>query len=362
MNEKRRALLRTVPFLIIGVLVFILYLVLFVDIPKMLVVVQNANMLIYISAALTLVLSTFFFSLTWHYLLRPLTIRITLKKAFLYVWIGVFADLLIPAESVSGEIVKAYIMSKEPDVNPGKVIASLVSQRILGTITTTATLLFCFLGLLAVDYSISGLLLQILILMVIVCAVALNFLLLVWIKEKWIERLVIAVMRLVEKITGGRFKLEQIQTKIIDGLRAFYEALRTYGSNPTSLVPAFFSNIMSWLLSIAVVFLVFVSIGYLNPNLPILLLKITVVYTLFVAIKSIPLGVPAEVGLPDILMATMFGLFGIPIDISAAATVLTRILTVWLSFFIGFAAVQWLGVKGLLESGFFAKRKTICES
>ena len=52
-----------------------------------------------------------------------------------------------------------------------------------------------------------------------------------------------------------------------------------------------------------------------------------------------------------------FMLFGIPPDVSAAVTVLTRILTVWLRFFIGFAAVQWLGVRGLMESGVFGKAK-----
>ena len=356
MNEKQKTLLKTVPFLVIGVLVFILYLVLFVDIPKMLAVVQHANMLIYLSAALALVLSTFFFGLTWHYLLLPLSIKIPLWKTFLYVWIGVFADLLIPAESVSGEIVKVYFLSKESDINPGKVFASLVTQRILGTITTTVTLLFCFIGLLMIDYSITGNLLQIFGLMVAVCAVALGFLVLICIKEKWTERLVVAIVRFVERITFGRLKLEQVQARVIEGLRGFYTALRTYGSKPTKLIPAIFSNITSWLLSIAVVFLVFVSIGYLEPDVSTLLLKITVVYTLFVAIKSIPIGVPAEVGLPDIIMTTLFGLFGIPIvDIAAAATVLTRILTVWLSFFIGFIAVQWLGVKGLIESGIFGR-------
>ncbi len=357
MNEKHRILLRTVPFIAIGLLIFVLYLMLFVDISKMISTIQNANMLIYSLASLTLILATLFFALTWQHLLLPLSIKIPLKKTFAYVWIGVFTDLLIPAESVSGEIAKAYLMSKEPNVNSGKVIASLVSQRILGTITTVATLFIGFLGLLALNYPMPDLVLQILILMAILSAVAFGFLLTVCVKEKWTERLVITIMRFVERLSRGRFKLEHFQTRIIDALRAFYKSLRTFGSKPVKLVPAVLFSVLSWLFGIAVVFLVFISIGYLEPNIPVLLLKVAVVYTLLVAVKSIPVGVPAEVGLPDIVMTTLFILFGIGPDISAAATVLTRILTVWLSFFIGLVAVQWFGVKSLMESGVFVKKK-----
>ena len=160
----------------------------------------------------------------------------------------------------------------------------------------------------------------------------------------------------MERISRGRFKLDHLQSRIIEAIRAFYESLRTFGSKPSRLIPAILFNSLSWLFSIAIVFLVFVSIGYLEPDIPTLLLKVTAVYTLVVAIKSIPIGVPAEVGLPDIIMTTLFGLFGIPLEsIGAAATVLTRVLTVWVSFFIGFVAVQWLGVKGLIESGVFGK-------
>jgi len=314
-------------------------------------------MLVYSLAALVLILETFLFTLTWHYLLLPLSVKVSLKKTFAYVWIGVFADLLIPAESVSGEIAKAYLMSKEPNVNPGKVIASLVSQRILGTITTTSTLFIGFLVLLTLNYPMSNLMFQILVSMTIISTVAFVFLVTVCLKEEWTERLVNAVLHFVERISRRRFKSELFQPRIVDALSAFYESLRIFGSRPSKLVLPVFFYVLAWFSSIAIVFLVFVSIGYLEPNMQVLLLKVAVVYTLVIAIKSIPLGVPAEVGLPDIIMTTLLILFGIPPDISAAVTVLARILTVWLSFFIGLVAVQWFGVKSLMESGVFGKTK-----
>jgi uncharacterized protein (TIRG00374 family) len=357
MGERRKLLLRTIPFLAIGILFFIVYLILFVNISEMISVIQGANILVYSLAALALLLETCFFTISWKYFLTPLSVRVSLKKAFAYVWAGAFVDLLIPAESVSGELTKAYLMSKEPDTNPGKVIASLVSQRMLGTFITTATLFVGFFLLLTLNYAVSDWMLQILLLITIASAVAFAFLVVICVKEKWTERLVNVVMRLVERVSRGRFKLEKYQAKIVNALRAFYMSLRIFGSNPSKLAKPVFFYVLSWLSSITIVFLVFVSIGYLEPNITILSLKVVIVYALMVSIKSIPIGVPAEVGLPDIIMTTLFILFAIPPDVSAAATVLTRILTVWLRFFIGFVAVQWVGVKSLMDSGVFGRSK-----
>ncbi len=353
MKKRHRILLRTVPFLIIGILVFILYLVLFVNIPEMLNVMQQVNLLIYSLAAFILIVETFLFTMTWQYLLLPLSVKIPLKKAFLYVWIGAFADLIIPAESVSGEIIKTYLVSKEPNINLGKVVASLISQRILGTVTTTATLFIGLLTLLALNYSLSDLMLQILIFVTFASAVAFALLVVVCVKEKWTERSVNAVMRFIERVSKGRFRLERFQARIVDALKAFHESMRVYGSKPSKLILPTLLYVATWFSSVAIAFLVFVSIEYVEPNMLILLLQLAIVHTLLTAIKSIPIGVPAEVGLPDIMMTTLFILFGIPADISAAATVLTRILTVWLRFFIGLVAVQWFGVKSLMESGVF---------
>jgi len=58
--------------------------------------------------------------------------------------------------------------------------------------------------------------------------------------------------------------------------------------------------------------------------------------------------VPFEVGLPEITMTTLYVGLGVPGEISATATILSRIITLWLRFFIGFLAQQWLELKPIL--------------
>jgi uncharacterized protein (TIRG00374 family) len=355
MNEKPRILVRVVPFLIIGILAFVLYLLLFVDISQMIQVIQHADLLIYSVAALVLFSEAILFTLSWRYLLLPLSVKVPLRRLLTYVWIGVFVDLLIPAESVSGEIAKVYLVSKEPDTSPGKVIASLVSQRMLGTVATIVTLLVAFAALIMLNYPLTTLVFHVLLVIAFVSIIALIFLIVVCIREDWTERLINKILRLFELISRGRFKANDFRSRIVETLKAFYKSLRTFASEPSKLIAPSLFFALTWLASILLVFLVLAAIGYLEPSVPVLFLEVAVVYTLLVAIKSVPLGIPAEVGLPDIAMAGFFTLFGIPLDVSAAATILTRILTVWLRLLIGFIAIQWFGLKRLMDSGVFGK-------
>lgn len=352
MNEKHNFLLKTVPLLAVGLILFFIYLLVLVDIPEMIHVISRVNIAIYILAAAALLIETTLFASAWQYLLIPLSVKISMKKTFLFVWVGVFVDLLIPAESVSGDIAKVYLMSKEPDVNAGKVVASLISMRILSGITSTATLSISFLAMLMLDYTINNTMIQILVIVTVLSALAFLLLIVLCLKENWTERLVYASVNLLERLSRGRLKLADIRTRIVDGLKAFFGSLKILSSKPITLILPTVLYIFAWVFSIAIVFLVFAAIGYSDPGGPlILLLKTMIIYTLLVAIKSIPLGIPAEVGLPEIFLTSSFILFGIPIEISAAVTVLTRILTVWLRFFIGFIAVQWLGIRSLIGSG-----------
>jgi len=83
---------------------------------------------------------------------------------------------------------------------------------------------------------------------------------------------------------------------------------------------------------------------------------VLIVYTIVGAIQTIPLGIPGEVGITDVAMTSLYSLLGIPAGISGAATVLTRILTVWLRIFVGYVAVQWMGIAVLV--GHDARAKT----
>ncbi len=345
LSEKRITIKRTVPFLLIGLLIFIGYLYFFVDIPEMLTIIQRVDLFYYLLAVAVLLLNMLASSLTWQYFLRPLSVNVSFRKTFLFTWIGVFVDLLIPSESISGDASKAYLMSKDSGENAGKVVASVVSHRILSMIITLSSLIISSLLLFILQYELPAFVSNLILLVALGTAISLVFIVLVSIREQLTRKLIDLLLRFFAFILRGRLKLASLRSKTRKALSAFHQSLDVLGRNPRSLVRPVFFSIVGWLLSVLLSYLVFVSLGH-----PVSFVRITIVYSISVTIQNIPLGVPGEVGLVEIVMTSLYGLLGVPLDISAAATVLIRVLTVWFRLLLGFVAVQWIGIKVLTGS------------
>jgi uncharacterized protein (TIRG00374 family) len=152
-----------------------------------------------------------------------------------------------------------------------------------------------------------------------------------------------AIISLAERVSRGRWKLTQARAEVCEAAQTFHLAIREYGHAPGTLFIASSFSIISWILAILVYYLSFLSIGYVSISWG----SILVICSIFTAVKSIPIGIPFEVGLPEVTLTTLFILVGVPAQTSATVTILTRILTLWLRFFLGFAAHQWLGIKAM---------------
>jgi len=347
MMPKRKTLLyRTLPFLIIGLLAFVLYLVFFVDINKMIATIEQTSLPIYLISVVATVLEVGLFSSAWHYFLKPLSATLPFKKAFMYVWASSFIDLLIPAESVSGEISRVYFITHD-GVDTGKAVASVVTQRILGTFLIIGTLISGALYLLIFQIPFPSLIQSLIYFVIAAATIFLCLISVVWFKENWTQNLIDKIIVFVERVTRGRWNLNAWRDKARKDTRTFYESIRSFGANPKKLILPILFSILSWFFSILVYYLVFAAIGYVL-NWAILI----IVYSLVVALKSIPVGIPWEFGVTEIAMTTLFGAFLGPewLPIGAAATILIRIVTDLFRFVVGFGAIQWIGIKMVVES------------
>jgi len=335
---------KTLILIPIGIIAFVAYVYIFgVDIPDIVSKVQHINLDFYVLATVAAVLDTLFFTFAWHSLLRFLKVKVSLFKSFLFVWIGIFIDGLIPAESISGEVTKIYLVNKEHDGTAGAATASVVAQRLIGMGLNVTTLLIGAALLLA-ESLLYGMMLALILFLVAVTFVFLALILLLCVKQNWTFRLVGAVTGFVERISRGRWKLTTLREEMVAATRSFHVAMKDYAHAPKTLLTASLFSTVSWIFSLAVFYLTFLAI----PNAKISWSAILVTSAIFVAVKSIPVGVPFEVGLPEITLSTLLMIFGVPREISFTATILIRLPTFWLRFFVGFAAEQWLGIKALI--------------
>jgi len=338
--EKRLAIKRTVPFLLIGLAIFIFYLYVFVGMPEIIQIIQRINLFYYSLAVVLIFLSTLAYSLAWQYFLRPLSVNVPLRKTFLYVWIGSFVDILVPAESISGDASRVYLMSKGSGENAGKVVASVVSHRILSIVITLGSLIIGSLSLFILQIHVEAFVLNFIIFVIFGTAISLVFMFLLCLRERMTQKIIDPLLRFFAFISRGRLQLTSLRSKTRKALRAFHQAIGVLGKNPRSLIQPVFFSVVSWFLSVLLTFFVFFSLGY-KVNIAVLI----IVYCIVCSIQTVPIGIIGGVGILDIAMISLYALLGVPHDISASATVLIRAITVWFRLLIGFVAIQWVGIK-----------------
>jgi len=343
MSEEGRFALKRTGVLVIaaGLFVFLLYLYFFVPFGDFVSNIRKADPFYYSLAFASMVLSVAFYSLTWQRLLHLLSVKTSFLKTLQFIWVGSFVDLLIPAESISGDISRIYLMSKEYNENVGKVTASVIGHRILAMTITLAGLLISSVYF-AVKYNPPVLVIEFVGVIGAGSLVAMILIFYLSRRKQVTEKLVNWVIGLLVWFSRGRWKFERLKKPAKKMLKAFHDGIDNLGVRPSRLVLPVSLAIIAWLLDLLIAVFVFHAL-----NTQVSFSAIVIVYSISVAVQTIPLGIPGEVGVLDVLMASLYTLLGIPIAVSAVATVLIRVLTLWVRLLIGGLTVQWLGIKGL---------------
>jgi len=347
-SPKPKITWKTVLFPIIGLAAFFAYIYIFqVDIPAIIATAQRADPFPYALAAALSLAEVFFFSMSWRVLVNFLLIKLSVIKSYLFVWYGIFIDILVPAESVSGEALRLYLITKEQGNSTcGRVVASLVTHRLLGMGLNVAVLILG-MGLLFTETQINPLIFNLILFLAVGITATLLLMMLFSFKEKWSLKVIDWIIRLGKSISRGKWHWQLTKIKEDAGriAKSFHDSMKEFRHNPKALVFSLFYLAITWIFSLSVPYLVFMSLRY-----PVAWSVILITSAIVLAVKSIPLGIPFEVGLPEITMTTVYISLGVPAGISATATILTRLITLWLRFFIGFIAQQWLELKTVVAA------------
>ncbi|NLE03651.1 MAG: flippase-like domain-containing protein, partial [Crenarchaeota archaeon] len=323
---------KTILLPVIGIVAFFLYILLFnVDLIMVIETAKTANPIIYSAAILMGFAEIFFFAISWRSLLSSLKVKISVMRSFLYTWYGIFLDIVIPAESITGELCRIYLVNREQPGTSGKTTASLVTQRLI-SMAINVVMLVVGIIFIANTMNLRPDIFWITLLFTVgITAIIIVVMLISW-KENWSKKMIDGVIRLCNWITRKKWeqKLESVKEQVISAAKTFHDSMKEMGRNPKKLVLPTFYLALNWITSIAVPYLVFLSLGY---DVPWTIILVTT--SIVIAVKSIPLGIPFEVGLPEITMTTIYtglldGIIGPQAAIvSATATILIRLITLW---------------------------------
>jgi uncharacterized protein (TIRG00374 family) len=189
-SPKPKISLKTVIFPVIGLVAFFLYIYLFqVDIFGIISTALRADPIPYAIAIAFSLLEVFFFSTSWRVLANFLKIRLSLARSYLFVWYGIFVDTIIPAESISGEAIRVYLITKEQGEQAcGRAVASLVAHRLLGMGMNVAVLI-AGMVLIFTETQIDPLIFNLILFLTGGITVTLLLILMFSFKEQWSHRL-----------------------------------------------------------------------------------------------------------------------------------------------------------------------------
>ena len=336
----------------LGLVAFLVYLGVFIRFDSLLELLSSLNLgqysLYYSIAIVALVLSVFFDSLIWYYLLEGLQVKMKLAKVVLYNWIGNFVEMVIPCETVCGEVTRIYLAQKDTQSKVGTSAAPVISSRMISTIVYTVGL---FVGsiILVTTQKMPLYLLGTLLLVSVGTLGMIGAIFYLALKEGAAEKLVNFVIRLVKIITKNQAKLEQRKEKLQQSLYSFTEAFQTYKKHPKLLIkPAVFA-VIAWLFTLLIYLMVFYSLNFTSISV----LDLAVVYCVSATVETLTSGFP--VGAVEITMINLYSALNVPLVIAGAATTLIRLLTFWVQVLVGYPILQLTGLKQILKSGFSVK-------
>lgn len=334
--------------MLVGSIAFIAYLYFFIGIGSLFDLLSRLNLgqysLYYSIAILALFLSVFFDSMIWHSLLQGIKVKMQLRKVVLYNWIGNFVEMVIPCETVCGEVTRMYLTKRDTKQNIGLTAAPIITSRILSTFVYTSGLLVGSLVLVATE-KMPIVLLGTLLLVSVASIGMIGAVLYLALKEEAAEKLVSLIMVFVKIVTKSRVKQEQQREKLRLSLYSFGEAFRSYKKRPKLLVKPMIYAIIAWVFTLLVYMMVFYSVGFMAISI----IDVALVYCVSSTVETLTAGFP--VGAVEITMISLYSALGIPLVMAGAATTLTRLLTFWFQVLLGYPIFQLTGLKEVLKVG-----------
>ncbi len=316
---------------LLGLAAFLGYIFIFTDFSSVANVIAKTNVTVYALAFLCVFVGSIFNALTWESTLNALGVETKFRRIFSLNWAGYFVDAIVPGPW-TGDIFKAYLMSKEPNAKGAKVAASIVVKNILDVIITLVALTTGMV-LLALNYTLAGgvvlvgsvimLVMDLPSILIIYFSSNINTAKRIW---KWANRQASRVRGQPQVVDPSS------ENKIENSLKDFHEGLMLMKNKPRAMIKPLVFQALAWTLDILTLFLIFSSLGYvIGPD------RLIITNTVVVNMQA--QGI-ALIGFAQVAASTIYTALGVAQSVSIASGVLAGFATFWFKMAISFFAFQ----------------------
>ena len=324
----------------IAILVVMLY---FVGIDKVIDALRIAR-LEYIGIAIAMQVFTYYlYTLRWKILNGVADIDVGIKKLLPMVLVGLAVNNITPSGRGGGEPVRAYILSREENYPMEETFATVVADRALDTFPFVILAVITIIGV-SLYFELDSWLLVVMIVAVIAIVALLAVIIYMSINPKFglrVDGWVIGLIRRFYKKNS-----EKLEEKIHNVIADFQATMRNLIYNKKVLYYALPLSFIIWIFEILRVYFVFLAFGA-NVS-PVIIGEVFIVASL---VGMIPL-LPGGLGAVDGIMILFYSAAGVTASISAAATVIERLISFWMATIIGLCILPYYGTSVLDKISF----------
>lgn len=323
--------------LAIGLLV-LAGMIIFIGPDQIIAALANANRNYVILAIVIEFIIIGLWTVRWSIICKSLDISHKQLPLFAMTIVGLAINDLTPSGRSGGEPVRAYLLSKSSNENFERTFATVMGDKLFDTFP------FMVLAIFAISYlmlylHLSNVLFTVLLLALVLFIIALVFIIYICINESVGIRTIQWVFRQIRRFT--KRDLNKYEDKATSSLIGFQESLRFLMRDRKLLLIATVISFVVWFLELFRVYVVFMAFG-----VTVSLGMIASVFLVSTLIGIIPI-LPGGLGSIDGVMILLYSMAGVSAGISTAATLVERMISLWMVIIIGVILLPFFGTGAL---------------
>ena len=331
---------KVIIFLIFGLAIMVAMLY-FIGIDEVIKALELSNLWFVLLAIVLQIFTYFLYTWRWSIINKTADMNLGIRKLIPMVLVSLAVNNITPSGRGGGEPVRAYLLAKEGHYKFEDTFATVIADRALDTFPFVILAILTIIGII-LSFSLDISLIIFLILCVSGITAAVILLIYVCINEAFGVKLTAWIIRIVRRFYKN-FN-EDTEKRIVEAVISFQARMNSLLRDRDILYYALPLSFIIWIFEILRVYVVFLAFGAnVSPVL------IGEVFILASFVGMIPL-LPGGLGAVDGIMILFYASAGITASISAAATVVERLISFWMTTFIGLIFLMKYGTNILDRS------------
>ena len=335
MKSKKIIVFFIIGLIIMGILLY------FVGIEDVIKALEKSNLWFVLLAIVIQIFTYFLYTLRWHIINRAADMSLGIKKLLPMVLVSLAVNNITPSGRGGGEPVRAYLLAKEGNYKFEDTFASVIADRSFDTFPFLLLSILTIIGIIF-SFSLDVTLVAILVICVVGITIAVAILIYICINEAFGVKITGWVIRIVRRFYKKYD--EDTEKRIVEAVVSFQSTMNLLLRDRTILCYALPLSFVIWFFEILRVYAVFLAFGAAVS--PIVIGEVFIIASL---VGMVPL-LPGGLGAVDGIMILLYSNAGITASISAAATVVERLISFWMTTFIGLICMMMFGTNILDKS------------